>query len=117
MRFKLSVVAAAVSTTIVFLPAAALASCIGDVCVSGQDEGNMHYINFSLAPNGSIASPDHYNFNDGQGQRQLGLNETQVRMTIPPRRPVTLHYSFQVCNHAFAGSTCGPWANFQHVVQ
>ena len=120
MRFDLSAVAAAALTTIAFLPEAALASCKGDVCVSGQDQGNTHVIDFSLNPDSHFESATHYNFNDGHGQRELGIHETQVRITIPPSRPTILHYSFQVCigkSGLFAGSQCYPWANFTHTVQ
>jgi hypothetical protein len=119
MRFSLSAVAAAALTTIVFLPEAALASCIGDICVSGQDQGNIHVISFSVDPNSVFfPSRDHYNYNDGHGQRELGINETQVRMTIPAGRPRILHYAFQICNRNSIGkSLCGKWANFTHTVQ
>jgi hypothetical protein len=118
MRFSLSAAAAAALTTIVFLPGTALASCIGDICVSGQDQGNMHVIDFSVDPNSVFnRNGDHYNYNDGHGQRELGRNETQVRMTIPPGRPAILRYAFQICERSNGKSLCGKWANFTHTVQ
>jgi hypothetical protein len=119
MRFNRSATAAAMLTAFVVLPEAALAACVGDICVSGRDEGNIHVINFSVDPNSVfVNSRDHYNYNDGHGQRELGLNETQVRMTIPSGRPAVLRYAFQICNRNGAGkSLCGKWANFTHTVQ
>lgn len=115
MRFSLSVAAAAALTTIVFLPGPALASCIQSICVTGHDEGNLHIIDFSTTAGGNVS---HWNFNGGSGQRELGPHETQVRMTIPSRRPVTLHYAFQLCaGGGLLASRCGPWVNFTHTVQ
>jgi hypothetical protein len=115
MRFSLSAVAAAALTTIVFLPGAALASCINGICVSGHDEGNVHVIDFGT----TMKNVNHYNFNGGSGQRQLGAHETQVTIPIPPNRPAILHYAFQGCREGsfLQKSGCSAWANFTHTVQ
>ena len=47
MRFNLSATAAVVLTASVFLPGAALASCIQGICVSGCDDGDVHFVQFS----------------------------------------------------------------------
>ena len=110
--------AAVAVTTMIFLPASALANCVQYICVTGHDEGNIHIIDFSLSPKMNPANVTSYNFNDGHGQRQLGPHETQVRMTIPPGRPQILHYAFQTCfRRALAPqSACTPWENFTHTV-
>ena len=116
MHFKLSVVAAGILTAIVFLPWSALAACKQGFCVSGRDEGNVHVIQFST----TLQHVDHYNFNAGAGQRELGINETQVTIPIPSSRPTILNYSFQGCNRdggPTASSKCTPWVNFTHTVQ
>ena len=113
MRFESSVAVAAVLT--ILLPGAALASCIQSICVSGHDEGNRHIIEFSTTAPGNVS---HWNFNGGSGQRELGPHETRVDVTIPPRRPVILHYAFQLCaGGGLLPSRCGPWVNFTHTVQ
>ena len=74
----------------------------------------MHIIDFS-----ATVTHSHFNFNDGSGQRELGANETQVRMPIPHGRPVILHYAFQACTGGgfLKKSSCTPWANFEHTVR
>jgi hypothetical protein len=115
MRFKLSVIAAGILTTMVILPGAALASCINGICVSGHDEGNVHVIDFST----TLQHVTHFNFNGGSGQRELGPNETQVTIPIPQSRPTFLHFAFQGCSGGglLQKSRCSPWANFSHTVQ
>src|SRR5665213_1745682 len=95
MRLRLLATAAGAMVTAIvsFTPQPSLAeNCKNGICVNGHDEGNIHFIDFH-----ATVAHSHYNFNDGSGQRELGANETQVRISIPPSRPVTLHYGFQAC--------------------
>lgn len=118
MRFNFFAFAVGALTTMIFLPAAALANCVQYICVTGHDEGNIHIIDFSISSKMNPANVTSFNFNDGHGQRELGPHETQVRMTIPHGRPQILHYSFQTCfRSTFAPkSACTPWENFTHTV-
>lgn len=121
MRFNLSAAAAAVAllTTMIVLPATASANCSQGVCVSGHDVGDTHYVQFGIDPNNRlIASPDHWNLSiPGSSQRQLGLNETQFTVPLGHARPVTIHFSLQLCNNYMGKSSCSPWANFEYTAQ
>ena len=121
MRLEISVAAAAVAalTTMIVLPMAALADCSQGICVSGRDEGDTHYVQFGVDPNNQlIGTPDHFNLSiPGRPQRQLGLNETQFTVPLGHARPVTIHFSLQMCKPGtdkLHGSFCSPWANFSH---
>jgi hypothetical protein len=104
----------AAATVAVFLPTASLAeTCKNGICVHGHQEGNTLFVDFR-----ATVARSHYNFNDGSGQREIGANETQVRIPIRGRG-VMIHYAFQACTGGgtFSRSRCTPWANFSHTVR
>ena len=114
MRFNLSAAAAVLLTASVFLPGAALASCIQGICVTGRDDGDVHFVQFSQTLGNYIT---HFNLSiPGSAQRQLGPNETQFTVPLGKTRPVTIHFSLQACDRRglFRASSCTPWVNFSH---
>jgi hypothetical protein len=115
MRLRLSATAA-VMTTIVFLPSAALAACKQGICVSGKDVGNFHMVTWST----TLRNVDHYNFRwPGGAQDEVGRNAAAASVDMGRSRPKTIHYAIQACagGGVLQKSSCLPWVTFTHTAK